>query len=1642
MDPIKFLELSKNFISTTDYEGYLRYVNPSFCLAHGMSKEELIGKKFWELIHPDDVDVNEKNFGRLLEDGHIANFENRHIRKNGDILHLSWIASCDYDENLIYAIGNDITAQKLAEEKIEFSEKKFSQHFNTMPECYMLINLIRDEKDEVIDLYYLDINPAFEKLTGQSKENLINKRAKEAFEVIDDYWLKVFDAVNKSGEPMTYNNFSGQMKGFYSIHAWKLKEDIIAITFSDISEQKKEKAEIIRNNKLLEASQAIAHVGGWELDLVTNELYWTAETYRIHDTSPEEFNPTEQAGVSYFLPDSQVKIKEALKAAKERGEGYDLELETYTTKGRLIYVRTNCEVTIDKGKPVKLTGTFQDITDRKINEEKIKESEANVSAVLNSMTSSVCVIDETGEILQVNDAWNEFGLSGGHNREQKRFSDYNYFDVCKADFENEDAKSVYHGLNSILKGEIDEFDYEYPCHAPDKEQWFLLRANLMKTKRKQIVISHIDITSRKNLENDQRKILEQFDLAIRAGKLGVWTLNLTSGILEWNDRQLEIYGLSRDEFEEGIDDWQKQLHPDDAEYATGKLSQVFDGESFYGVEFRIIRKSGEIRYIEASGVAVRDETNKPIQFIGINRDITELKHAEEQLKASKEKAELSEKYLDNIINNIGDAVFVKDEQSRLLLVNDSFCSLFQVSRDEAKGKALDKYVPPEELEHFLRIDKHLIETGEESIIEESLTVGTGETKIISTRKSRYVDFEGNKFLIGVSRDITERKRAEQALKASEEKFYNAFDNAPNPTSILNIKTGERLAVNNAFCKTFGYSKSELLDDNVKFSSLALNQDEFKEALNEILKNGSLYQYPIEMKTKSGDIKFMHVYGTRWHSGNDDIYVGTFLDVTEIKRSEQDLKNSEEKFSNAFENAPNPTSILNIQTGERLAVNHAFCETFGYSKSELLAGNIHVQNLMEDQKEIQVLMAKVLKAGSLYNHPAKMLTKSGELRKMLFNSTKLYPNNDDIHIVSLMDITAQKQQESALKESEARLQRAQKIAKLGSWYLDIKTNVVIWGEELFKMFGLDSTMPVPKWDEQQKYYTKGSWESLSAAVEKTSKEGVPYEIELHIIRKDKTTGWITSRGEALKNDTGEIYALSGVAQDITSRKHAERELRKLSTAVEQSPESIVITDTNGTIEYANPKFSEVSGYTLDEVIGKNPNILKSGHHDASFYKNMWKTLASGKVWNGEMLNKNKNGELYWERSNISPLINREGETTHYVAIKENISKEKKMLEELKESKEKAELANQLKDRFLANMSHEIRTPINGVIGFSELLKSDDLSAENRHQYLSIIEGNSKHLLSLISDIIDVAKMEANELKINYENCEVAKMIAELEINYNHLKSSENKSQIQFIAHVPEKLKNLNIITDSTRIRQVLANLLNNALKFSEKGVISFGFDVKGSELVFFVKDQGIGIAAENTSDIFERFKQIGLSQKSNIGGSGLGLAICKGIVALFGGSIAVKSELNVGTEFTFTIPLNEAISKKESKVESTLSTTSLEGKTLLIAEDGATARFFFKEILKPTKVKIIFANNGEMAVRLYNQHPEIDVVLMDIGMPIMDGFEASEKILKMNPKARIIIQSAYVMGDEKERCFAIGCMDYLTKPIQKDSLYNMLSKWIE
>ena len=643
----------------------------------------------------------------------------------------------------------------------------------------------------------------------------------------------------------------------------------------------------------------------------------------------------------------------------------------------------------------------------------------------------------------------------------------------------------------------------------------------------------------------------------------------------------------------------------------------------------------------------------------------------------------------------------------------------------------------------------------------------------------------------------------------------------------------------------------------------------------------------------------------------------------------------------------------------------------------------------------------------------------------------------------------------------------------------------------------------------------------------------------------------------------------IIDDKTEDKFTKNQLRILSEGVDNSSASIVVTDTEGIIQFVNKQFIELTGYSRKEALGKKINILKSGFHSKEFYDDLWETITKGKQWLGEFKNKKKNGELFWESAMISALKNDKGELTNYMAIKEDVTEKKKIEKKLKDrteqlltlinqtpdiiifkdykgrwvlaneiaiklyglenvsfynktdsdlinittkfisefenniktdklawekasmisfdeifysidgkekvfeviklpiynddgtkkalltfgrnitkrrkseielkyAKEKAEEADLLKSSFLANMSHEIRTPLNGIIGFSTLLKEYNLKKEDKNKFIDIIISNSNQLITIIDDILLISKLQVNQIKVSKSEFSLSLLLKKVLNEFStELNLVPEKNVVLKINKLNDK-EDVKILTDKNKLQLIFSKLIINAIKFTTKGEIVFGCDIdKNKNIVFFVKDTGVGISKEKQHIIFKKFRQADDSTIRPYGGTGLGLSIVKGVIDLLEGELWLESELNKGSKFLFTLPIDKK-NELKIKVKKNQLYSKWDKLKILIVDDVEESRILLEEILIPTKAKLFKAKNGKEAIDIFIKNQDIDIVLMDIQLPEINGFDAAKRIKGINSNVKIVAQTAYANQGYEQESIKYKCDDFISKPIIASLLLDKIS----
>ncbi len=801
-------------------------------------------------------------------------------------------------------------------------------------------------------------------------------------------------------------------------------------------------------------------------------------------------------------------------------------------------------------------------------------------------------------------------------------------------------------------------------------------------------------------------------------------------------------------------------------------------------------------------------------------------------------------------------------------------------------------------------------------------------------------------------------------------------------------------------------------------------------------------------------------------------------IKQLEKSRKiEVEISEEKFRHIYYNSP--VMIYSFDDECNISdVNLKWLEITGYSKEETIGRRMDFL-IKEDMQLVSssAVIPEFSRNGYIKGFPCQYIKKDGGIVDIILDCILTRtPSGKMMGLSVAQDITervkierelrkTQEQLESRVLERTSELENANRELQLEiserKRFAEALKQAKEYAELIYRVtpsaiFTIDRELNLTSWNNKAAELTGYSagevigQKCFILCLEKCSHKFEDYSNnicastkETVIVTKSGKLRTILKNTDLLKDTDGNIIGGIESFEDITERKTNEEQLRKLSYAIEQSPIAVVITNIGGIIEYVNPKFTSITGYKPEEVIGRTPRILSSGKTPRETYNELWKSIREGRLWHGEIYNKKKNGDHYWELATISPIKNAAGEITHFLAVEEDITERKKFEFELREAKILADNANKAKSEFLANISHEIRTPLNGIIGFTDLLSNTQLANEQM-DYVKTIRNSGIVLLNLINEILDFSKIEAGQTELEsicfdiemaaYEVCE---MISFITIN----------KPIEILCNMDERVPGF-VMGDVIRFKQVITNLMSNAAKFTEKGEIELILNVEDEDpekikIHGIVRDTGIGISSQKIELIFEAFKQADGSITRKYGGSGLGLSICKKLVTLMNGEIWVQSPVTGGGSiFHFTLWLKKA----EQQAETFKTPEKLENRKVLVADDSDASREMLQRIIGAGSLKSTGVASASEALNeleaAYAKGEPYEMAILDIQMPNTDGYSLARRIRSSNIEQirniPLLAFSSLVYKDIKKFIEA-DFNGFLPKPVRRQKTLEIICK---
>ena len=1037
-----------------------------------------------------------------------------------------------------------------------------------------------------------------------------------------------------------------------------------------------------------------------------------------------------------------------------------------------------------------------------------------------------------------------------------------------------------------------------------------------------------EIAERRQAEAALRESEKRFKGAFLHSAIGMALVSPEGQWLQVNAQVCAFLGYPAAEL--STKTFQELTHPDDLERDTNYVRQLLAGEiETYTLEKRYLHKDGRSIWGLLAVSLVRDEAGAPLYFISQIEDITARKQIEEELHESRQ-------FLDSIINASGDPIFVKDRQHRWVLANDAFCALLGYPRAELIGQSDYAKLAPAEADTFWAQDELVFTTAQEHLNEEFLTDAAGWQHTISTKKTLYTNARGEQFIVGISRDMTEYKRIEHALRASEQRYRLLAENAADVIWTLDLQ-GRFTYVSPAVERLRGYTPAEIMQqtlaDALTPASAALALADLRCAYAAV-SNGSqdlsAHRNELEQPCKDGTTIWTEAVTSRMYNETGQFVgiLGVTRDITERKRTEIALQHAYQQLDAIIEFLPDATSVIDAQS-RIVAWNRAMEAMTGWLKQDMLG-----------------------KAEYEYALPFY-----GERRPTL------------IHLALTPD---------------AEYEQAN--------YLNIR------------------------------------------------REGDLLVGEAYVPRIFGGRGaYLWGTASQLRDAQGALIGAIESLRDITARKAAEEKIQQQNLFLEHTIESLpypfyVIDSDSYAVILANSaarRGAAVTAATCHALTHGSPTPCNTAQHECPLAE--VKQTKQPVVC--EHLHTDRDGSVHYVEVYGFPILDDHDRMTQMIEYTMDITERKRAEEALQQAKDAADAANQAKSVFLASMSHELRTPLNGILGYAQLLQRDPALPPKPREQAAIIQRSGEHLLMLINDILDLAKVEAGRIEIVAVEFALPTFLQEV----SDLIAVRTAPKGLAFTLIPTGLPEM-VAGDEQRLRQVLLNLLGNAVKFTERGQITLRVtSMPHARVRFEITDTGIGMTAADLATIFEPFQQVG-AQRYRMQGSGLGLAISRNLVHLMGGELSAESQAGVGSTFSFDVPLPDVT---VPATDAALNAPRIIGiqahaPTILIVDDDAASRAYLDEALTAVGMQVSEASNGHEALTcVVTQRPQ--AIITDLLMPDMDGFELIRRVRELPDMGELVIitVSASAYANDQQRCLASGSQAFLPKPLVIDHVLKEL-----
>lgn len=1529
----------------------------------------------------------------------------------------------------VFTTVTDITGIKRIENEL-LSQKNYTESLlAAIPDQIFILNAEGD---------ILDFKTGSEEELALRPEEFLNRNIRDVLpenlskKLIDNIKL-VIDG--KSTDPVQYEimvngrmrNREGKMSPF--------GQDRIIIMVSDVSWRVETDRALRESEERLRSLVSSQTSYVLRTDLQGRFTYWNPkyekDFCRLHPSGILEGSSIELSVSRHHHQRFNEAVRQCI---AEHGSIVKVELDTPAGDGSILTTLWEllC-LTDENGSPSGVQYVGIDITDRKNAERRLIESEEKYRSLIDSSDAFISMVGPDGHYLYINEI-----SAGRFGRKPDEMMGLGVRDLFPHDHKVKimaDITEVLGSNRGIVREEL--------LDIAGGKRWY--RISLQPVRDESgvpcaVMIHSTNITDMKAAEFRLRQSEENYKNLFYNSPDGYLIIR-DGEFIDCNRVAEEMIGCGRSMI---ISRTPAELSPENQpcgrrsdEYASEILKDAYEkGELSF--EWTHKRSDGSEFLVQVSLVVMDHEQDNVL--LTTWRDITAQRQSELQIRKLSQAVEQSPVY-----------IVITDPDGKIEYANASLLDKTGYSPDEMIGQN------PRILKsgfHSTEFYKDLWDTvlsGRDWKGQLCNRTKSGELYWERASISPILNESGTVInLVAVKQDFTEQMKIEKSIAESEARMRAITDSALD--AIVMIDSDGCVSFwNPAAEKIFGHTKDEIMGRNLHqiLKPVDALQNVFSPSPDDERGAESGRVFEMTVHHRSGkEINIELSLSTirmddRWHS------IGIMRDITDRRAAEEELR----KFRTITDQATYGCTIVSPD-GILLYANEAFARMHGWEVNDIVGRNLsmlHSEEQMENVKEaIEILKSR----GGFIAREIWRKKKDGSVFPSLMNAKMILDANGQSQFLSATatDISEIKRNQLALLESEARLNDAQEMADMGSWEYDVRTGDVKWSRNYYRLMGRDPSEPPIGLEKLKNYVHPDDRELFELELLHMQESRAPGDINYRFIMPGGAVKCIQAR--IVPRFDGDVMAsVRGISLDVTERVRKEEEIRKLTLAIEQSPVVFVITDLDCTVTYASPAFSRLTGYSSDEIKGRDVSILASEETEIALHEELWRNVRSGRMWHGEWLGCKRNGECYPERVVFCPVLDGRGQIVSCLCIKEDLTMQKKVQDE-KVARQAAEQANQAKSIFLANMSHEIRTPLNAIIGFSQILQRDATLSGSHLEHVSTILRSGEHLLALINDVLDLSKIEAGHVRLNPVEFSLDDLLNSLEPMFRvRLRDNE----LQFVLERSPGLPDY-IVADEGKLKQILINLVGNAVKFTRRGRVCARFlteadpdwqtDPSGAgadrlRLFVEVEDTGIGISEEDMMRIFDSFHQTEAGRAA--GGTGLGLTICRTLIEMMGGHISVESRAGRGSIFRFDVAVKQVdeLAPQQDYIAA-VNVTGLAHGTgpfrILAVDDNTDNLRLVRAMLEPVGFQVRTAGDGAEGLTVFEEwSPHAD--LMDIRMPVMDGYEAIKRI-KATAKGRatlVIALTASAFESDRGKILAIGADDHLRKPFQIQALLAKLAR---